>query len=158
MLGAGPSSRLFRLVREERGLAYTVASFGTYHSDAGVWTVYAGTAPEKVGEVSDVILSELEHLRKEGITPEELALAKAKLRGTLILSLDSNADRMGRLGSAAVIEREILSPEELIARLEALTHGRRRRGDRAGRFGSRSRTSPWLARNAKTLRKSAALS
>jgi predicted Zn-dependent peptidase len=121
VLGAGPSSRLFRLVREERGLAYTVASFGTYHSDAGVWTIYAGTAPEKVAEVSDVILNELGCLRKEGITAGELALAKAKLRGTLILSLDSNADRMGRLGSAAVIERQILSPEELIARLEALT-------------------------------------
>jgi predicted Zn-dependent peptidase len=51
----------------------------------------------------------------------DLALAKAKLRGTLILSLDSNGDRMGRLGSAAVIEREILSPEELVVRLDALT-------------------------------------
>jgi len=121
VIGAGPSSRLFRLVREERGLAYTVASFGSYHSDAGVWTIYAGTAPEKVAEVSDVILTELRHLRQDGITPEELALAKAKLRGTLILSLDSNGDRMGRLGSAAVIEREILSPEELVVRLDALT-------------------------------------
>ncbi len=121
VIGAGPSSRLFRLVREERGLAYSVASFGSYHSDAGVWTIYAGTAPEKVAEVSDVILTELLHLRQDGITPEELALAKAKLRGTLILSLDSNGDRMGRLGSAAIIEREILSPEELVARLDAVT-------------------------------------
>jgi predicted Zn-dependent peptidase len=120
VLGEGPGSRLFRLIREERGLAYTVSSFSTYHSDAGCFTIYAGVAPENLEETRDVILAELAHLRDEGASCEELALAKAKLRGTLILSLESNSDRMGRLGSAAIIEREILSPEDLIARVEAI--------------------------------------
>ncbi len=119
-LGGGMSARLFRLIREERGLAYAVYSAALHYSDVGVWLVYAGVAPENTAEVLDLILNELASLRREGIRTEELRLAKAKLRGNLILDLEANSDRMFRLGGQAVAGQAIRSPEELIARLEAV--------------------------------------
>ena len=121
VLGDGMSSRLFRIIREERGLAYAITSSLTLYSDAGSWVVYAGVAPENVAEVVKITLTELNRLRGEGISPDELSLAKAKLQGHLILNLETNANRMARLGSAAVIGREILSPDELIGRVGAVS-------------------------------------
>lgn len=120
VLGDGMSSRLFRLIREKRGLAYAITSSVTHYSDAGSWIVYAGIAPRNVAEVTGITLGELHRLRHEGISPDELSLAKEKLRGHLILGLETNANRMSRLGSAAVTGRKILSPDELISRLDAV--------------------------------------
>jgi predicted Zn-dependent peptidase len=120
VLGDGLSSRLFRAIREERGLAYVVSSAATHYRDTGVWTFYAAVAPENALHVRTLILEELETLRREGITADELERARSKLRGHLILSLESNGSRMIRLGSAVLSDREILSPDSLIARLGSL--------------------------------------
>ena len=122
VLGDGMSSRLFRTVREERGLAYVISSSVSHYSDVGSWIVYAGVAPENVAEVMRITRSEIARLKTNGtIPPDELALAKAKLRGNLILSLETDGNRMARLGSAAVTGREILSPDRLVRRLEAVS-------------------------------------
>jgi len=121
VLGGGPSSRLFRLIREDRGLAYAVSSTATYYSDVGAWIVYAGVGPEHVGEVAEIALQEVRRLAKDGLSLDDLALARAKLRGGLILSLESNPGRMVRLGGTAVAGRKILSPDELITRVERIT-------------------------------------
>jgi predicted Zn-dependent peptidase len=121
VFGDGTGSRLFHAVRERRGLAYAVSSSLVSYSDAGVWVIYAGSAPAQAFQVINVILNELEHLREEGISPTELAVAKAKLRGQLILGLEANANRMGRLGTAVMTGREILSPEALVDRVEAVS-------------------------------------
>lgn len=120
VLGGGMSARLFRLIREERGLAYAVYSMALHYSDAGAWLVYAGVAPERVDEVLELILGEFASLRRDGISREELRLAKAKLRGNLILDLEGNSDRMFRLGTQAVAGQPIRPPDALIARLEAV--------------------------------------
>lgn len=120
VLGGGMSARLFRLIREERGLAYAVYSVALHYSDAGAWLVYAGVAPERVDEVLELILGEFASLRRDGISREELRLAKAKLRGNLILDLEGNSDRMFRLGTQAVAGQPIRPPDALIARLEAV--------------------------------------
>ncbi len=120
VLGGGMSSRLFRLIREERGLAYAVTSSVTRYSDAGAWIIYAGTAPKNLNTVTDLMLTEIHRLRRKGISDDELALAKAKLRGHLVLGLETNSGRASRLGDAAVNGREILSPEELIRRVDAV--------------------------------------
>lgn len=120
VLGGGMSARLFRLIREERGLAYAVYSVAVHYSDAGAWLVYAGVAPDRAEEVIELILAELESLRREGISAQELRLAKAKLRGNLILDLESNSDRMFRLGAQAAAGQPIRPPDALVARLEAV--------------------------------------
>jgi len=118
VLGDGPSSRLFRSIREDRGLAYVVSSHVTCYSDCGLWLIYAGVAPATVQPVIELVAEELERLCTEPIPEEELELAKAKLRGHLILGLETNGNRAARLASAAIHERLILSPEELFARLD----------------------------------------
>ena len=118
ILGGGMSSRLFVHVREEQGLAYAVSSSIISYSDAGVWLTYAGIAPQNVDRTLEILLSEINALRQHGVTQEELDLARAKLRGNFILDLESNTNRMARLGGAAIVGSEILSPDELISRID----------------------------------------
>ena len=118
VLGDGPSSRLFRSVREDRGLAYAVTSNLTCYSDCGLWLTYAGVAPQAVSPVIDLFSAEFERLRTEPIPADELELAKTKLRGHLILGLETNGNRAVRLATAAIHRREILSPDQLLARLD----------------------------------------
>jgi predicted Zn-dependent peptidase len=121
ILGDGTSSRLFMAVREERGLAYVVQSAVSRFSDAGFWLSYAAVAPEAADTVAAILMGELERLRDEPIPIDEVALAKSRLRGSFILGLESNAHRAMRLGNAALGDREILAPDEILGRLAAVT-------------------------------------
>jgi len=121
VFGGGAGSRLFQVVRERKGLAYAVSSSLVPYSDAGIWVVYAGSAPAQAFQVVDIILDELERLQRGGISAKELAVAKAKLRGQLILGMETNTNRMGRLGGAVMTGREILPPEGLIDQVEAVS-------------------------------------
>src|SRR5262249_14595945 len=76
LLGGGMSSRLFQNIREKLGLAYAVFSELTPYSDAGMMTVYAGTAKETVGQVIDLIVKEFRNLKQEPVSEEELLRAK----------------------------------------------------------------------------------
>ena len=88
LLGGGMSSRLFQNIREKRGLAYAVFSEITPYSDAGMLTVYAGSAKETVGQLLDLIVSEFRDLKKSLVTEEELTRSKNHLKGSLMLSLE----------------------------------------------------------------------
>ena len=120
VLGDGTSSRMFIAIREERGLAYAVQSAVSRFSDAGFWLSYAAVAPDTADAVVALLVGELDRLRSEPVPEEELALAKSRLRGSLILGLESNAHRAMRLGNAALSEREILSPDAILANLAAV--------------------------------------
>jgi predicted Zn-dependent peptidase len=120
VLGDGTSSRLFRSIREDRGLAYAVQSTISRYSDAGVWLAYAAVAPNTAETVTGLLLTELDRLRSEPIPPEEVALAKSRLRGSFILGLESNANRAMRLGTAAIAERAILSPDEILEIVDSI--------------------------------------
>ena len=97
ILGGSMSSRLFQHIREERGLAYAVFSNLTTYSDAGMITVYAGCANDKVSEVIDLTLAELRDLRTTLVPEEELRRAKDHLKGSLMLSLENTSSRMAHL-------------------------------------------------------------
>jgi predicted Zn-dependent peptidase len=120
VLGDGTSSRLFVAIREERGLAYVVQSAVSRFSDAGFWLSYAAVAPNMAETVAELLIAELERLRSLPVPEDELSLAKSRLRGSLILGLESNAHRAMRLGNAALSEREVLSPDEILSKLDAV--------------------------------------
>jgi predicted Zn-dependent peptidase len=124
VFGDGTSSRLFHAIRESRGLAYAVSSFINSFSDGGVWLTYAGVAAENAETVIGLIQQELDRLLREPIPREEFDLAKKKLRGHLILGLEAHSHRASRLANAVLQNRKILSPEELLARLDAATSER----------------------------------
>ncbi|MEX1004427.1 MAG: pitrilysin family protein [Acidimicrobiia bacterium] len=121
VLGGGMSSRLFTTIREERGLVYTVYSFRASYADTGAWGVYAGTTPEQVGEVLELIHSELELMVRDGITEDELDRARGAMRGGLALAMEDANSRMVRLGRDELVGAPHLSVGERLAKVEAVT-------------------------------------
>jgi predicted Zn-dependent peptidase len=121
LLGGGMSSRLFQNIREKRGLAYAVFSEITPYSDAGMLTVYAGSAKETVGQVLDLIVGEFRDLKKSPVTEEELARSKNHLKGSLMLSLESTSARMSNLARQELYFRRFYSLDEILASIEAVT-------------------------------------
>ena len=120
-LGGGTSSRLFQEVRERRGLAYSVFSFASHHADSGLVGVSVGCLPSKLDDVLSVVRAELAKVAAEGITAEELSRGKGQLRGGLVLGLEDSGSRMSRLGKAELLYDELLSIDEVMARIDAVT-------------------------------------
>ena len=120
-LGGGTSSRLFQQVREERGLAYSVHASSTAYADTGTFEVYAGCTPGKVGEVLGLVRELLRDVARHGLTDAEVARSKGALRGSTVLELEDTGSRMSRLGKAALVHSELLTPEEVLGRIAAVT-------------------------------------
>ncbi len=120
-LGGGTSSRLFQEVREHRGLAYSVFSFASHHADSGLVGVSVGCLPSKLDDVLAVVRAELAKVAADGITAEELARGKGMLRGGLVLGLEDSGSRMSRIGKAELVHDQLLSIDEVMARIDAVT-------------------------------------
>ena len=120
VMGSGMSSRLFREVREERGLAYSIYGFKLAYADNGAWGVYVGTTPSQTDTALGIIRAELVKAVEEGITPEELERAKGSMRGGLALALEDGNSRMIRLGRDELAGMPHLSVDERLAKLDAV--------------------------------------
>ncbi len=120
-LGGGMSSRLFQEVREKRGLAYSVYSYHAQYADTGLFGVYAGCAPRKVDEVLAICRDEVAKVAATGITVEELERGKGQLRGSLVLGLEDTGSRMSRIGKAELVYGELLSVDDVLTRIDAVT-------------------------------------
>ncbi|HUG08567.1 MAG TPA: pitrilysin family protein [Acidimicrobiia bacterium] len=120
VMGSGMSSRLFREVREERGLAYAVYGFKLAYSDNGAWGVHVGTTPHQTDTALNVIRDELTKVVEEGITREELERAKGSMRGGLALSLEDANSRMVRLGRDELAGMPHLSVDERLEKLDGV--------------------------------------
>ncbi|MDR3289285.1 MAG: insulinase family protein, partial [Peptococcaceae bacterium] len=121
ILGGGLSSRLFQQIREQRGLAYTVYTYHSTYVDTGLFAIYAGTSPQNTREVVECILTEMDDIRRQGITPLELERTKAQIKGNLYLGLESVSSRMSRLGKTELTYNRVLTPEEVIQKLMKVT-------------------------------------
>ena len=121
LLGGGMSSRLFQNIREKQGLAYAVFSELTPYSDAGMMTVYAGTAADTVGQVIDLTIQEFRALKEALVTEEELRRSKNHLKGSLMLSLESTSSRMSNLARQELYFGRFYSLDEILAGIEAVT-------------------------------------
>ncbi len=121
IIGGGTSSRLWQSIREERGLAYAVGAGGSTFSDVGVFTIYAGTSPAQLDEVLDLSLKELRRTVREGVTREELQLVKEQAISSVLLGLESSSVRAGALARQEIIHGRRIPPDEIIARVEAVT-------------------------------------
>ena len=121
VLGGGMSSRLFQEVREKRGLAYAVYSYHHGYSDAGAVKMYVGSTTGNVEEAVEVIAGQLDRIREETVSEEELARTKEQLKSSTILAMESTAARMTRIGRSVITGSELLTPEEISARIDAVT-------------------------------------
>ncbi len=120
-LGGGSSSRLFQEVRERRGLAYSVYSFGLGYSDAGMVGVAAGSLPSKSEELLRVVREQLARVAESGLTEEEVERGKGQARGGLVLSLEDSGSRMTRLGEAVLFQPRLRSVDEVLESIAAVT-------------------------------------
>ncbi len=121
VLGGGMSSRLFQEIREKRGLAYTTYSFGASYSDAGLFGIYAGSAPEKTAQVIELSKQELARIAAEGITEEEFERSLGQIAGSSALALEDTETRMGRLARAELGAGELYDLDTSLERFAAVT-------------------------------------
>jgi predicted Zn-dependent peptidase len=120
-LGGGMSSRLFQEIRERRGLAYSVYSFTSPYADSGCFGVYAGCAPGKVEEVLSITRDEVARVADHGLADEEIMRGKGMLKGALVLGLEDTGSRMSRLGKGELLYDELLTVDEILARVDDVT-------------------------------------
>ena len=119
--GGSVSSRLFREVREKRGLAYSVGSYAEQYLDRGTVAMYVGTREDNVAEACEIIGRELGALRDQGIGGDELERAKEHVKGRMVLGLESSAARMSRIARAILFGVPLLSIDELLERVDAVS-------------------------------------
>lgn len=122
VLGGGMSSRLFREIRERRGLAYAVHAFRSPYRDSGASAVYVGTTPAQTAEVLKLVRDEYDKIMEDGITDDELERAKGHVQGSLALALEDPDGRMNRLGRNEITGLPHFSVDEIVAKVDAVAN------------------------------------
>jgi predicted Zn-dependent peptidase len=120
VLGNGMSSRLFQKIREDKGLVYSIYSYLSMFANAGMFTIYAGMNPARTREVTELIFEEIEKLKKEGLSKEEIQKTKEQLKGSLVLSMEGTSSRMHSYGQSLLITNFVRSQDEMIERIDSL--------------------------------------
>jgi predicted Zn-dependent peptidase len=121
IFGGLSSSRLFQAVREERGLAYSVYSFAGQYTDTGQIGLYVGTRPDNLREAMKVVSAELDRLRENPASEEELVRARENVKARVVLGMESTGARMHRLGGSLLFDLPLLDTDEVMARIDAVT-------------------------------------
>ena len=121
IFGGLSSTRLFQAVREERGLAYSVYSFAGQYADTGQVGLYVGTRPDNLVEAMQVVGDELERLREQPATEEELVRARENVKARVVLGMESTGARMHRLGGSLLFDLPLLETDEVMERIDAVT-------------------------------------
>src|SRR5262249_7923949 len=121
IFGGGMTSRLFREVREKRGLVYSVAAIFAPNGIFGAEFLYAGTTPEKAHETVRVLLEELRHLHAEGVTQDELDRAKVQLKSELVMRGESSGARAAALARSWWFEQRLITIRELKEAIDSVT-------------------------------------
>ena len=119
LLGGGMSSRLFQEIREKRGLVYSIYSFASPFRDAGLFGIYAGTGADQVAELVPVVCDEICRVALDA-TDEEVLRARAQLKASLLMGLESTMARCEQLGQQMLVHGRPLPLPELLAKLEAV--------------------------------------
>jgi predicted Zn-dependent peptidase len=120
VLGGGMSSRLFQEIREKRGLVYSIYSFAQPYMDGGLFGIYAGTGESEAEELMPVTLEELRKVQTS-VTEAELARAKAQVKASVLMSLESTGSRCEQLARQIQVFGRVLSTEETVRKIIAVT-------------------------------------
>ncbi len=117
--GGGMSSRLFQEIREKRGLVYAIHCFAHSYRDGGLFGIYAGTGEEEAAELIPALCEEAMRL-DDGLSPVELARAKAQMKAGLLMSLESTSARCEQLAQHLLIHGTPFDPPEVVRRIDAV--------------------------------------
>jgi predicted Zn-dependent peptidase len=115
------SSRLFQEVREKRGLAYSISSFTSSYRDSGMFAVTGGTAPDRLYEVLNICYKELISILNDGLSEEEIEIARQQLITSLLMGQENTLARMGRLADLEMYFGEFFPIEYSVEQIKAVT-------------------------------------
>ncbi len=118
ILGDGNSSRLWQNIREKRGLAYSLGASANSFDDCGLFTIYAGTSPAHLGKVIDLSIAEIRKIKREGVSADELELAKEQTVSAILLGLESTSFRAENLAGNEITYGRQISLEETLENFE----------------------------------------
>jgi predicted Zn-dependent peptidase len=117
-LGGGMTSILFQKIREKKGLAYTVYSTLSNATDAGLTLIYAGTDPENKDQVVEIILKEIQKLKRDGFDKRMLERYKTQIKGFLILNDDDLESRMNSLCLNEMVFGKYRTTEDILKAID----------------------------------------
>ncbi|MEW5726897.1 MAG: pitrilysin family protein [Pseudomonadota bacterium] len=120
LLGGGMSSRLFQEVREKRGLVYSIYSFTSSYADGGLFGVYAGTGEDEVAELIPVMCDEIVKVAA-GVDEGELQRARAQLKASILMSLESTSSRCEQLARQILVYGRPVPTAEVVDKIEAVS-------------------------------------
>ena len=121
VLGGGMSSRLFKRVREELGLAYSVYSYPSHYEETGLLTVYAGVNPQKAREAAQAVKSVIEDFKKRGATEEEFLRGREQAKSGSVFSQENTSSQMLLYGKQMLYKNEVYDFEKRMSEISALT-------------------------------------
>ncbi len=121
ILGGGMSSRLFVEVREKRGLAYRIGAGASSFHETGDFTTSAGLTTEKLDEALEIILREHRKLIETPVSAKELTKTKDYIKGKFAIGLEPSDAQASYYGEQELLEDRILTPEERLAKFDAVT-------------------------------------
>lgn len=121
ILGDGMSSRLFQEIREKRGLAYSVSSFGSSLDDCGYFGSYAAVDPKSASATLEAMLHEWGRLASEPVPEEELTKAKELIKGGILLSMEDTHSFASWFGRQEAYRQEILTVDDVTVQIDKVT-------------------------------------
>jgi predicted Zn-dependent peptidase len=121
IIGGSMSSRLFQKIREEKGLAYTVYSYPSSYRSTGYFSLYAGTNEKQAEQVVKLMLDEMEDIRRNGVSKDELERSKNQLKGGYVLGQESTSGRMNAIGKSELLRGSVYTEEEIMGRIERVS-------------------------------------
>jgi len=119
LLGGGMSSRLFQEIREKRGLVYSIYSFASSYADGGLFGIYAGTGEDEVEELVPVLCEEVVKIT-QGVDADELQRARAQLKASILMSLESTSSRCEQLARQVLVYGRPIPTQEVVDKVEAI--------------------------------------
>ena len=120
ILGGGMSSRLFKKVREELGLAYSVYSYSSHYEATGLFTVYAGVNPQKAEQAAEAVVSVIQEFKEKGVSEEEFLRGREQLKSSNIFSQENTSSQMLLYGKQLLYKNEVYDFEKRMAEISAL--------------------------------------
>ncbi|MBU5254805.1 M16 family metallopeptidase [Tissierella praeacuta] len=117
IFGGSMSSRLFQKIREDLGLAYAIESYPSFYKDTGILSIYTGLHPAQLLKTVKYIGKEIDDIRKNLISKDELDKFKEHLKGSYVLGMEGTFSRMYEIGKSILIFNKVQSPDEILNRI-----------------------------------------
>ena len=121
LLGTGMSSRLFTELRDQKGLAYTVASIYQSNALQGVFLTYIGTNPNSINETKNGMLNQITTLKRNFVSSKELEQAKERLLGNYIISQETNSEKAHTMSAFELYNRGYDFEKEYFDQINSVT-------------------------------------